>query len=561
MRILEKRPGGRNALCSKRPLLETLGRCTRDRLGRFQGKDIWVLNFSVDMQNSLKRTIDKSNLDGTDLEPSEISDALLTAFPTNEMYEYILSGSARKCLRDLNMQIDDNMFGSSHYLLNLARELLPQIVKTHFRLEQCVYLLERLVSDVEPPFKDIIDSGVTPYLVKGIERAAFEPEYSASCIRVLSKLLQSMNVDQVKEVVDFSFLEAFDFYYGFARMAMRMPQNAFEDSCKLFEYVVATSVELRDSVLKSGILTNLSDLMVNRNGSIRSSCTEIWKTICSSYKDSSPIDFSLVNIEVDRMAPLLTSRNDELVEFVGSVLSLHVKNVRLSGEILVQSFSSYAVPIKDLIQSFSSRKTFVHALRVFSLLTELDFFGSIANELDSTSIDSLFGAIKTILEIAPRSTEDEIMVKQACKCFGHLVMAVLCKPSSGHHNVIMAYQPGRYGYHRIEHCILPWLKTLVKVSNDGSHLTVLQQKLLRLISNTIHNSDSSLRNECHSLERDLGSLTFAELTRLLKLGSAGRDVEDELRSSLQNKIRIYGPIEEKIKTFLATSVAKEVSMP
>ena len=546
MRILEKRPGGQNALCSKLPILEILGTCARDRLGLFQGKDVWIVNFSHSVENNLKRTIKKLSLEGTDLEPSEISDALLKAFPTNEKYEYILSDSARKCLRELDIPIDDKAFGSSRYLLSLVKELFPQIAKTH--LEPCIYLVERLMSEAEPPFEDIISSGIMPDLVKGIERAFFEPKYSASCIHILSKLLRGKNEDEVKAILDTGFFNSLEDYFLSAR---ELVVSAFGDSCRSLEYIISTSVTLRDIALSSGVLDCFL-IFVNRHHPQASRfCIELWKTICSSYKDSSPIDFSLVDIKVERMAPLLTSRNDELVEFVGSVLSLQVKNLRLSGEISMVSFSSYAAPIVDLVLSCNTmHKTFVRAFRVFYLLTELDFFGSIANELDRSSVDSML----TLLEMTTKTIEDENMVKQACKSMGYMVRMVCCRPER-------FLQPDplrgdlRKGviFDRLERYVLPWIETLVRLSSKGAYLTILQHQLLLFISNSIEKGDLpkkriSIVRQCLQLEDRLEKMSFAELTSLLQLDDNEQDVQDELKVSLQKQTS--GPIEDQIDMFI-----------
>lgn len=179
------RPDGKNALYSKRPLLEILGNCSRDRLGVFQGRQIWIVNISQKAEDSLKRKLTKLRVKGADLNPSEISDALLQSFPNNERYAYILSDTARRCLRNFDMQIDEETFGSARYLLDLVKELYPQIVKTH--LDDCIYLMKILVSEENPPIQGIIDSGVMSDLVYGMKRRA-----NASGIHIFSRVLQDI---------------------------------------------------------------------------------------------------------------------------------------------------------------------------------------------------------------------------------------------------------------------------------------------------------------------------------------------------------------------------------
>ena len=546
MRMLEKRPGGRNALCSKTPILEILGKGTRDKLGLFQGKDVWILNFSLGMKSDLIRTINKLRLDGTYLKPSEISDALLKAFPTSERYGYILSDSARKCLRELDMQIDEDVFGSSRHLLNLARGLFPQIAKTH--LEQCMYLLVNLISEAEPPFQDIIDSGVMPYLAEGMKRVDFESEHPASCIHIFSKLLRGKNEDHVKVILDSGFLSGLEDYYNMS--ANELVAVAIEDSCRSLEYIISTSVSLRDLVLSSGVLNALL-IVTNNHPQASQACIELWKTIYSSYKDSSPIDISLVNIDVELMAPLLTSRNDELVEFVGSVLSLDVWNLHSSGAISMTSFSSYAAPIVDLLLSSSTtHQTVVRALRVFCLLTELDFFGSIANKLQTNraTVDSMFRLFGRLLEITPRTTEDENMVKQACKSMGYMVRMIYCKP----------HEKDVVQFHRIEPYISPWVKTLVKISNDGVHLTSIQNQLLLFIFNNIERgavADEKTVSIVMNSEARLRGVTFAELVSLLDLSDSVQDVGDELKLSLQKQAS--DAIEDQMKKFIEICMEEE----
>ena len=523
------RSNGRDVLKSKRPLVEILGRCSRNRLGLFEGKEIWILKFSDDVENSLKLKLSKLRVKGADMDPSEISGALLQNFPIDKRYGYILSDAALGCLRDLDMQIDEEVFGSARYLLNLAKELYPQIVRTHFN--GCMRLMEILVSDEDPPIQGIIDSGVIPDVIKGMTRV-FETEYAASCIHILSKLFQGKNEDQVKTILESDFLDyLYDYFYS-----TNMPSGAIEDSCKSLEYIISTSVSLRDTVLKSGVLENLLSYM--NHGSIIDCqpCIELWQTICSSYKDSSPIDISLMNIRVRWMAPLLTRGIDQLIEFVESALSFEVENPQSPGAIHIASFSSYAVPIRDLLLSSKSHiGTLGLPVKVFCLLSELDFFGSIANEFGSASIDSMFGIFTKLLELTPKSTEDENLVKQACKSIGYLVRFWYCKPDL---NIRGHKRPRGWLISSMDKYRLPWVKTLMKLTYDGNYLTVLHHHLLLRISKSIDKGVPI--KQCN--------LSFFEIISMLKIGSSLQDVEDELVSLLHKRTQVT--IEEQLGKFI-----------
>ena len=540
------RPDGKNALYSKRPLLEILGNCSRDRLGVFQGKQIWILNISHEAGDSLKRKLTKLRVKGADLNPSEISDALLQSFPNNERYAYILSDTARRCLRNFDMQIDEETFGSARYLLDLVKELYPQIVKTH--LDECIHLMKILVSEENPPIQGIIDSGVMSDLIDGMKRRA-----NASGIHIFSRVLQDMNEDQVKAILDCGFLDGLHHYYntlssmkcrGWPRQSP-MPLDAIKDSCKSLESLINTSVTLRDSVVKSGVLDSFLRFM-NHKSLMRDDLQpyiELWQTICSSYKDSSPIDLSLMSIKAERMAPLLTSRID--LEFVASVLWLKVKNLRLSDEISIASFWSYAEPIDYLVLGSKTHDR-ARSVRIFYLLTELDFFGSMAEyHFSFATRDGMFELFTTSLQLTPRTIEDENLAKQACKSIGYLVRTFYCKPDMD----FTSRQGGRRSnFIAAEQYLLPWVKALVKLSNDGKHLTVLQYQLLIFISKSI-DEEVPIIQCCELLEKKLGNLTFPELVMMLKIGNSVQDVRDELMASLQKrtKVAIEGQIERFIK--------------
>lgn len=522
------RSNGRDVLKSKRPLVEILGRCSRNRLGLFEGKEIWILNFSDDVENSLKLKLSKLRVKGADMDPSEISGALLQNFPIDKRYGYILSDAALGCLRDLDMQIDEEVFGSARSLLNLAKELYPQIVKTHFN--GCMRLMEILVSDEDPPIQGIIDSGVIPDLIKGMTRV-FETEYAASCIHILSKLFQGKNEDQVKTILESDFLDyLYDYFYS-----TNMPSGAIEDSCKSLEYIISTSVTLRDTVLKSGVLENLLSFM--NHGSIIDCqpCIELWQTICSSYKDSSPIDISLMNIRVRWMAPLLTSGIDQLLELVESALRLEVENLQSSGAVYFAPFSLYAVAIRKLLLS-SKPQTRVFSIRLFYLLSELDFFGSIADQFYGT-IDSMFEDFAKLLDFALTETEDMNLVKQACKSIGYWVRFWYCKPDSD----IRGRERPIWLTSRMEKYLLPWVGTLVKLSNEGNYLTVLQHRLLLNISKKV--DEGVPIKQCQ-----LVNLSFSEMMSMLKIGSSMQDVQDELMISLKKRTQVA--IKEQLEKFI-----------
>jgi hypothetical protein len=166
--LLEERPGGFEVLSTSNTLDKILCLCNRTLIGSNGHKNLWLVTMSqCTMRDQLGAH--QSGLIYTE-HPSEVSDAMKKAFPTNRWDHFVLSYSAQKRLDHCGLGYRDELFPGRKDLVN---KFLPYFAKRFDSqaLLECLHLVEDMITTHT---QQIFDSGLVNALLCGLE---FDPPY------------------------------------------------------------------------------------------------------------------------------------------------------------------------------------------------------------------------------------------------------------------------------------------------------------------------------------------------------------------------------------------------
>ena len=324
-------------------------------------------------------------MDKSELDCSEVSGAILHSFPASEKDVYMLSDWAGTILKRYNIQVDEDVFASPSFRLEIAREFLLQINPS--ATTKCVSLLESLVSRENPPIQDIIDSGAVSALLESINESS-----SVRSLRTIALMLKPKEEDQVAAILDQGLLKHFYEFLTLSRAARQWNEPNVVYICDALRYIASTSVSTRQELINSDIIDILSKFISDVIES-RPACIGTLKSIFCN-KDMPQIDLNSLEIAEPTLANICYSMDLSLVDFVVSILDTQVARQQLSGKQTMNSYSSFAKPHQELIASPSTE---LLALKMLFRLSELDIFGSFARRIDTSLNGQLFVIFKWYL--------------------------------------------------------------------------------------------------------------------------------------------------------------------
>eukprot|EP00956_Cyclotella_meneghiniana_P024951 scaffold51060_cov65-Cyclotella_meneghiniana.AAC.5 len=473
--LIESRPEGQGFTSSKAPILELLGQCERICLATKHEKSLWLIQFSDRTETKLDRILGKTSLNKSELNRHEV---------------------------------DEDVFGSPSRRLEIAKEFLLQMNPS--AVTKCVSLLESLVSQENPPIQDIIDSGAVSVLLESINESA-----SVRSLRTLALMLKPKEEHQVASILDQGILKHF---YEFLIARQWNELNVVYIICDALKYIASTSVSTRQKLINcDNILYTLSKFISDVRES-RPACIGTLKSIFCN-KDMPLINLNSLEIAEPTLANICCSMDLSLVDFVVSVLDTQIGRQQLSGEQSMSSYSSFARAILSLM---SSPSTELHALKIMSQLSELDYFGSVATLTHLSLIPILYKYLES---------ESNETARQACSSMGYLL-----RHSS--RDILLSNDEQLFST-----IIVKYICALARLSNDGGHLITIHQKLLSYLQKQI--TSAGARERLINLQDELNEMSFERLSSLLECDESTTEVEAELKTFLAKRTSIA--IEDQIR--------------
>lgn len=529
--FLVDRPGGIEAVSTSNTLGKILCRCSRVFIAANEHKNLWLVTMSQSVMRDLLAAHQSGLIDTK--HPSEVSDAIKKAFPTNRWDHFVLSYSAQKCLDDCGLGYRDVLFPGRKDLVN---EFLPDIAERFpsQTLLECLYLVEDMITTHT---QQIFDSGLVAALVEGLD---FDPPYDGDdytpeerpdvgrlshFLGVLTKLLKCGD-KEVEIIVDLGFV---------CRLKTMLSHLSFgeSDAINIFDAlksIVKTSPLLRDKVLQSKIVTRFSKRFDMENEDIRKSCVDLLKAMLCN-KDMTPVEYSNLHLDLPDGSGLLSLNDFEVVEFIGFSLCSQIETQIAEYHKSYMGKLSLDDPSESILKLLNqpSAAVKVSAIGLFSSFAKLDReYREPTDEVDSDFANEFIEAIAPYLD-----NESDDIRRKACVSLCHVFQHWRLKYRF--HPFVLQYRCRSPIKKRLD-IFLKWINTLSTVLPTNS--PPYEQKLIQYLSGQIQNRMESTENAYKwLLEMDtaIKTMSYDELSHI---GIAHENLEHSVSVRVQ-QVRIY----------------------
>lgn len=452
---------------------------------------MWLLFIDSWIYGDLTRTLTNPDFhfDQSTLEPMEVSAAILKSYPRNTDDLHILASSSREFCRRIGLCIDYSFFGSKELQLTLIAKFLRGIWLAE--CTNCLPFLDELASLEDPPFEEIINSGIISELMKE------ELEYIS--LRVLSKLIQRGSEEHVSKIVRSGFVSSLDrFLQPLSGKNVVIECYDQLKECVIALKRIANISYLRNHLLQScEILKVLNTLSTSSDSEIHQIGVDTMKSICCNEK-MPPIDFNGVNLYGETAVSMLSSEDHEISNFASEFISLLIRTNRDSA-LLINYCEVFLLVVLEIL-CHAPDQQLLPALKLLSYFPECsrDLFTDALYDLET----QMAGEINSCLVVLCKylNNESDNIVLEACKSIGFLLQ-------------YFYKEDGVLSLFERRDILIKWVDSVEKLCHVDK-VNPVHRKFL-LASDDLQKDD--VQKLCHDVDEMIKTLCASSVEKMLKV--------------------------------------------